>query len=118
MADRPVVQIVGDGVTGRWVTWRWGGTTPSHRVAEVPDSGPTTRRLHHALGLDGELTRPSTELELMTELGRALLPAELRISTLGFFQILRFGYLKTISETEIRSTLRKRLVTRPGMALD
>ena len=78
MADRPVVQIVGDGVTGRWVTWRWGGTTPSHRVAEVPDSGPTTRRLHHALGLDGELTRPSTELELMTELGRALLPAELR----------------------------------------
>ena len=22
--DRPVVQIIGDGVQGHWLTWRWG----------------------------------------------------------------------------------------------
>ena len=83
MAERQVMQIVGDGVTGRWVTWRWGGQGRSGGVGEVPEAARVTDRLRAALVVDGALTDRAAESELMTDLGMALLPAPLREQLLG-----------------------------------
>lgn len=88
MIDPRVVQIVGDGSSGRWLTWRWAdGVRPGgvHRV-ESPDSLaaelraalPRASAALEDLALDGPLTSQAGELELMKRLADGLLPPILR----------------------------------------
>ncbi|RRD04526.1 hypothetical protein EII34_09465 [Arachnia propionica] len=82
----PVLQIIGDGMQGHWLTWRWSDRSHPvgvqrledlHRVLErfrvaLPAEGPLA-----ALNLDGPLTHPDAELALMQDLATALLPEDL-----------------------------------------
>lgn len=89
MSARRVVQIVGDGVRGRWLSWRWeaalfsGGIHRVHGLSELAQELKTA--LPHVdprdgtlLGLDGPLTRPDSELQLMRRFAEVLLPDALR----------------------------------------
>lgn len=85
MAGRRVVQIVGDGITGHWATWRWSDGASGGQVARVRGLEKVTKRLHQALprdpehlGFDGELVDPEREYALMRELSEVLLPERLR----------------------------------------
>jgi hypothetical protein len=90
MADLETVQVVGDGIDGRWVTWRWMNGFLPGGVAEVTGLDRAAARLARALprdrnhlGFEGELNDPRGEQELMEELGRVLLPDELRAQLLN-----------------------------------
>ena len=73
MAERRIVQFVGDGVNGRWVTWRWAGGVAEGGVQRLPEFGEWTNRLRAALPaadaqgslaavrLDGALSVPEQE---------------------------------------------------------
>lgn len=84
------LQIVGDGARGNWITWRWRDGYPfglsvdriadwqplrSELIAALPLTSPRTI---DDVRLDGALTRADAEVDLMTRLGRALLPTQLR----------------------------------------
>jgi len=84
-----VVQIVGDGIDGRWLTWRWGDGSFPLGVAQTDGLQPAVQRLRASLplnedrgalelALNGALTRLDTETGLMRDLADALLPAELQ----------------------------------------
>ena len=80
-----VLQIVGDGLKGNWITWRWSDGADPVGVARVRRVTRETARLKralpagaHRLGFDGELADPHGEQELMRALTEVLLPAELR----------------------------------------
>lgn len=84
-ANQRVVQIVGDGLAGNWVTWRWSGDRPACEVAQVHDLEPVSARLQRALprdadhlGFDGELADSDGEFQLMRALAEVLLPHKLR----------------------------------------
>lgn len=98
MLARRVAQIIGDGASGEWLTWRWNdGRSGVHRVKGL---APAVKRFREALPappnpprratpaqltalartvlrLDGPLTRGGDELELMRALSAALIPPEL-----------------------------------------
>ncbi|MDO5067804.1 MAG: CHAT domain-containing protein [Propionibacteriaceae bacterium] len=84
---RPVLQIIGDGMQGRWLTWRWSGPEHPVGVRQLPDPHSVLERFRAALpadgatlaelNLDGPLTCPEAELELMRSLATVLLPEEL-----------------------------------------
>ncbi len=85
MAGQRVVQIVGDGLKGDWVTWRWADGVHAAGVARVRGVTSATRRLARALpsdgralGFEGELADPNRERDLMHTLSDVLLPGELR----------------------------------------
>ena len=85
MTNRRVVQIVGDGLKGDWVTWRWSDGTFPTGVARVRGVTRATERLARALpqgpqrlGFDGDLADPGRESDLMRALAAALIPDELR----------------------------------------
>lgn len=86
--DRPVVQIIGDGVQGHWLTWRWGDPGFGCGVHQAKGLGEALTQFHAALPegdpknpadlrLRGPLTREGDELELMIRLAAALLPTAL-----------------------------------------
>lgn len=98
MRARRVVQIIGDGASGEWLTWRWSdGRSGVHRVGgltqaverfrkALPTPPNPPRRATAAqlaalartvLRLDGPLTRGDDEIELMGALSAALIPPEL-----------------------------------------
>ena len=84
---RPVLQIIGDGMQGRWLTWRWSNRAHPVGVQQLidPQAGleqfraalPADGRSLADLHLDGPLTCPDAELGLMRDLATALLPEEL-----------------------------------------
>lgn len=86
--DRPVVQLIGDGIAGRWLSWRWSDSREFgvHRVEGLDEA---LAAFHAALPrgdagqvadlrLDGPLAREKDELKLMTRLAECLLPKALR----------------------------------------
>ncbi|WP_432558802.1 CHAT domain-containing protein [Granulicoccus sp. GXG6511] len=88
MSGQSILQIVGDGIAGNWITWRWadGGLG----VAEVRGLESISNRFRDALptgpqglSLDGELTNPEREAELMAALADVLLPPRLRAEILA-----------------------------------
>lgn len=89
VADPLVVQMVGDGLSGRWLTWRWADGAHPGGVADLGAKTGLADRLSQALpsaaelNLAGPLTEPATELALMQELADALLPAALRAQLLA-----------------------------------
>lgn len=91
MVPRRTVQIVGDGINGRWLTWRWAGRAFEGGIHRTHDLDEWTRRLSAALPrasagagepagvrLVGALIDPTAEIELMLGLAGALLPVRLR----------------------------------------
>lgn len=88
VTTRHVVQIVGDGWKGRWLSWRWGDGIFDGDVHEVPCLEKLAAELRDALphlgpdgtlvGLEGPLATPVDELDLMQRLADALLPDRLR----------------------------------------
>lgn len=85
MTSQRVVQIVGDGLKGDWMTWRWADGVHPVGVARVHGITAATGRLARALpkgadrlGFDGELSDPERERALMRSLADVLLPDELR----------------------------------------
>lgn len=98
-----VVQIVGDGARGGSLTWLWSEGSPHPLgVATVDDGRTACDALAAALPLsaatnltdvrlDGPLASAAGELDVMTALGRALLPPELRE------QIVDTGRSETLS---------------------
>ena len=52
MADLETVQVVGDGIDGRWVTWRWMNGFLPGGVAEVTGLDRAAARLARALPRD------------------------------------------------------------------
>lgn len=86
--ERRVVQVVGDGVNGRWLTWRWADALASGGVHETSCLDEWAGQLRAALPtpdahgltgvrLDGPLTRADEELRLSSGLASALLPERL-----------------------------------------
>ena len=98
MAERRIVQFVGDGVNGRWVTWRWAGGVAEGGVQRLPEFGEWTNRLRAALPaadahgslaavrLDGALSVPDQERVLTAGLADVLLPQRLRSQLLACHQ--------------------------------
>ncbi|HMR47836.1 MAG TPA: CHAT domain-containing protein [Arachnia sp.] len=83
------VQIVGDGMDGRWITWRWSEGLFPAGVAKTEGLDDAARDFSNALpqnrtevavrrSLRGGLTVPKTEARIMRALSQALLPAQLR----------------------------------------
>lgn len=87
-ATAPTLYLIGDGITGRWITWHW-SHQPGAYVAELPDYRDLLTRLRAALPqhpvacladlrFDADLADPVEEHALMSELGAALIPESLR----------------------------------------
>lgn len=85
---RPMVQVIGDGMNGDWLTWCWNRPDEPMRVHRTSGLAEPLRRFHAALPsahvvaledlrLDGPLTRFDSEYRVMRDLAQALLPAEL-----------------------------------------
>lgn len=90
MGEPYVVQIVGDGIEGNWMMWRWADGFQPHGVARVRGLPQTIERFKRALpqesgdlGFHGALTDATREAALMTEISGVLLPDELRCQLLA-----------------------------------
>lgn len=86
--ERSVVQIIGDGMDGTWLTWRWNDPEIPVRVHRINDLAGALSDFHAALPggsitdlsdqrLNGPLCDAAAELQLMTTLARALIPEQL-----------------------------------------
>lgn len=87
--ERPLLQIIGDGVAGRWLSWRWNDPSLGVGVQRLDDLEAVLARFHDALPrsdvqqladlrLTGPLTCPEVEQQLMHDLATVLLPEALR----------------------------------------
>lgn len=90
------VHLVGDGISGQWMTWRWSsgwgcGVAQISECADayeaLDDSLPSSTATHlRQLRFTGALANDDLESDLMMRLGKALLPDELRQQILSSYR--------------------------------